>query len=429
MNFTIYILSSLIVFISLTGLIKPSLNRISNFLLLAYIIFISFFISPYLGQKTTYILLIGCIIIIAMTSKPVFYNITLSLFGYLTLVTINNAILGIVSPLLPQKVLALPINTIIFSILFLFLSLLITHGLRTFLLNKVKLLDLNIPDITFLLFFVEEIFCAGFFILNFSYNEKMQYPSYIVVTNAILFTCFFLLTVAISFVIIYYIKKDYASRQKLKEYEQLQNYIYELESLYSEMRIYRHDNINLLSSIYGYIDENDMPGLKSYFQNKILNEINKPAFSHIEIGKLSEIKILEIKGLLYAKLLHAFSKHLNVTVSIDCPVISTRMESTDLIKILGIFLDNAIEAAEFSMSKQLDISFSKTSDFTVLSVGNSCDLETIPLIQLSEPNYTTKGPGHGIGLATVKQLLQKYPDIHHHTQFKDHYFVQQLNNI
>lgn len=257
----------------------------------------------------------------------------------------------------------------------------------------------------------------------------MQYPSYIVVINAILFTCFFLLTVSISFVIIYYIKKDYASRQKLKEYEQLQNYIYELESLYSEMRIYRHDNINLLSSIYGYIDENDMPGLKSYFQNKILNEINKPAFSHIEIGKLSEIKILEIKGLLYAKLLHAFSKHLTITVSIDCPVISTRMESTDLIKILGIFLDNAIEAAEFSMSKQLDISFSKTSDFTVLSVGNSCDLETIPLIQLSEPNYTTKGPGHGIGLATVKQLLQKYPDIHQHTQFKDHYFVQQLNNI
>lgn len=288
---------------------------------------------------------------------------------------------------------------------------------------------LNIPDIAFLLLFAEELFCAGFFIFNFSYNEKMQYPHYIVITNAIIFTCFFLLTVIISFIIIHYIKKDYDSKQKMKEYENLQNYITELETLYSEMRIYRHDNINLLSSIYGYIDENNMPGLKCFYQKEILGELNKPTFSHIEIGKLSDIKILELKGLLYAKLLRAFSRKLNVTLSITGLITSTKMEISDLIKVVGIFLDNAIEAAEFSKMKQLDISLEKTANFFTLSVGNSCDLETIPLSQISEPSYSTKGSGHGIGLSTAEQLLQKYPDIYHHTHFKEHYFIQQLQNI
>lgn len=430
MEFIIIIISTLSLFFPLTNLLVTPLSSFKKVIIYITIVLIDFTAIPKLGQLTTFIT-IGCaLLIISLFAKPTFLNLSAALFGYLYAVTFNHLtiifsdlILHIGEDQIQSRYL-LP-----FSALFSILLYITTYYIGKFIRSKIDLHNLCIPDSAFLLLFTEELFCAGYFILNFSYNEKMKYPSYIVITNAVLFSCFFLLTVVISLVIIHYIKKDYASKQKLKEYEQLQNYILELETLYSEMRIYRHDNINLLSSIYGYIDENDMAGLKDYYENEILGEINKTVFSHIEIGKLSEIKILELKGLLYAKLLHAFSKHLTVSISIDSPITSTSMENIDLVKILGIFLDNAIEAAESSIARQLDISFSKTSDSTVLSIGNSCDLETIPLIRISDIGYSTKGSARGIGLSTAKQLLLKYPDVFHHTQFRDHYFTQRLENI
>ncbi|MBC8832103.1 ATPase, partial [Escherichia coli] len=65
-----------------------------------------------------------------------------------------------------------------------------------------------------------------------------------------------------------------------------------------EMRVFRHDYVNILSTLVGYIDNNDMPGLKYYFENNIV-PINKTIESNnYKISLLQNIHVIELKGLL-----------------------------------------------------------------------------------------------------------------------------------
>ena len=73
-----------------------------------------------------------------------------------------------------------------------------------------------------------------------------------------------------------------------------------------------------------------------------------------------------------------------------------------------------------------NIDFNPPNHEEILVVKNNCKETTIDKRKIFELGYSSKGKGRGIGLATVKGLLIKHPNINLETEFKNHFFTQTL---
>lgn len=51
-------------------------------------------------------------------------------------------------------------------------------------------------------------------------------------------------------------------------YNKLQEYTNQIENMYSSLRSFKHDYSNIMLSMSGYIETNDMEGLREYFEKK-----------------------------------------------------------------------------------------------------------------------------------------------------------------
>ena len=207
----------------------------------------------------------------------------------------------------------------------------------------------------------------------------------------------------------------------------LKNYSERLESLYGELRGFKHDYINILSTLSVYIKEQKYMELQEYFDETILPQGKNLIQEDIAIAGLSNMKIEEIKGLIYSKLLKALEENLNITLDLKDSITEMDINTSDLIRILGIFLDNAIEASKETEEKYLYLGLLQTEECTYIRVENSVNHHSPQMVeQIYQNGFSTKGKNRGIGLANVEKILLSYPRILHDTEQTDKKFVQQL---
>lgn len=88
---------------------------------------------------------------------------------------------------------------------------------------------------------------------------------------------------------------------KQKALQDLQDYTHNLETMYNGLRSFKHDYVNILLSVSGYIENGDMDELKQFFENKIFPTKNMIDQGDYKLNQLSGIGVLEIKSLLSAK--------------------------------------------------------------------------------------------------------------------------------
>ena len=93
---------------------------------------------------------------------------------------------------------------------------------------------------------------------------------------------------------------------KQKALMDLQDYTHNLEVMYNGLRSFKHDYINILLSMYGYMENGDMEELKKYFDNKIFPTKNLIDQGDYKLNQLSNIGVLKIKSLLSAKMIYAY---------------------------------------------------------------------------------------------------------------------------
>ena len=94
-----------------------------------------------------------------------------------------------------------------------------------------------------------------------------------------------------------------------------------------------------------YIASEDINGLKNYFTNEFMPKNQKLTSDTTKINSLINLKDIELKSLLSAKLLYALNLGINVEIEIIEEISHIQMDIIDLARIVGIFLDNAIESA------------------------------------------------------------------------------------
>ena len=104
------------------------------------------------------------------------------------------------------------------------------------------------------------------------------------------------------------------------------------------------------------------------------------------------------------------------------------LTQSEFARILGILLDNAIEAAEKSKEKLINISFRKDerNNRNLILIENSYANKDVDTEEIFNKGFTEKENHTGIGLWEVRKILSKNNNINLFTSKTDDLFKQQL---
>lgn len=210
--------------------------------------------------------------------------------------------------------------------------------------------------------------------------------------------------------------------QKDTQLNELSIYSHHVESLYEEIRSFRHDYINILTSLKLGIDNQDIEAIKTVYNGVLRDSANQFYDSKFDIAKLSNIKNDAIKSILSAKLLEAQNRGISISVEIEEPVSNFMIELLDFITVLSVLCDNAIKAT----SPRMTVVFINNDDSLVLIVENSIKSEKVDVSHIFDRGHSSKGENRGIGLYNVNSVLEKYPKSTITTRSANHLFSQTI---
>lgn len=235
---------------------------------------------------------------------------------------------------------------------------------------------------------------------------------------------FFVIAILLIYSIIeYWLDEKY----KNTEYSTLKKYVSEIEESSYELRRFKHDYMNILSTLGDYINNKDMDGLSEFFNNDLLPESKKAFNNDKRLYLLSHINIPPLKSLITNKIIQAINNNIDVLVEVSDDIDNIPVDTLDLCRILGIFLDNAREAAFTCPNKFIHFAAITTDSEIIFVIKNSCPEDTSPVYKLYEEGYSTKGKNRGLGLASIKNLIdEKYENILLNTSVKNCIFTQEI---
>ena len=213
---------------------------------------------------------------------------------------------------------------------------------------------------------------------------------------------------------------------KQKAMQDLQDYTRNLEAMYNSLRSFKHDYVNILLSLSGYIEDGDMDRLKDFFESKIFPTKNLITGEDYKLNQLSNISVLEIKSLLSAKMIYAHESGIDITIDIPDKVESFLIDTVDLARILGIFLDNAIEATLETEQPQIGLNIIQNKTGVSIIISNRFLDNGVMLHKLKQKDFSTKIGHQGIGLWNAQKIISSYDNVLLETTMKCDYFTQHI---
>lgn len=235
-------------------------------------------------------------------------------------------------------------------------------------------------------------------------------------TNSKFFTVMTLVYLQIATILIIFLsQKKLIKKQKL-EIENL-NYICDTT------RTFRHDFNNIMQAIGGYIQTNNIYDLKQYY-NRII-----PECFHINNLYRFHSKLM-VNTALYSIISDKYNiaerKNIKMSLNILLELNYLNLDTYTLTKILGILLDNAIEAASDCPKKIINLSFQEVNNKQVIVIENTYLNKGVSTKKIFEKNYSTKPENSGLGLWEVKKIIDKHENLNLETKVTPDFFMQQL---
>lgn len=263
-----------------------------------------------------------------------------------------------------------------------------------------------------------------FTMASFFDNLEITRREFILMVSSLVL--YFLFTISMILIVLHTTRKNYETQKKVEYLENLNEYTKNLEMVYNNLRSFRHDYINIMASLAAYIDEKKYEELGTYFYEHILPMQKNLTQKNGALNNLSNVNILELKSILYTKLLLAVNQDIEVNIDIPDQIDSIHIEPVDLTRMLGIYLDNAIEACLETEHPVINFHLGKMNQDIVFIISNSFIDKGLSVDQMLKKEVTTKGAGHGIGLYNVSEVLNRYNNIYQETLIKEGLFIQQV---
>lgn len=246
-------------------------------------------------------------------------------------------------------------------------------------------------------------------------------PLNIIIFSLITFFAYFFISI---FSLLKTAKLD-VTRQNL---EKVQDYNTTLKLLYDDIRTFRHDFGNIVQAIGGYIDTDNMNGLKGYYKQL---QVDIEDVKSLEILNPTTIDNPAVYSILTAKYHRATSLGITMKIHVSLKLETLNMKIYEFTRILGILLDNAIEACENCDNKiiNLEIRKDEKSPRQLLLIQNTYSDQSINLDRIREKGYTSKtndAKTHGLGLWEVDKILKRTKNLNLYTTKDFIFFTQQL---
>lgn len=211
------------------------------------------------------------------------------------------------------------------------------------------------------------------------------------------------------------------------ELAQLETYTSNIEFIYKDMKKLRHDYTNVLSSMSGYMSERDMDGLITYFEDHIMPFNNQMKDFDSQLAQLSHVKQSELKGLLALKVIKAQELNIHVHLDIEDHIDYLELDRMDLCRVIGILMDNAIEATLESKVAKIRIGLLTTKNKKMIIIENTCADHLPNIYTMFQEGYSTKGTDRGLGLSNMKSILDHYDHCRLDTKIEEGMFTQVIH--
>lgn len=244
--------------------------------------------------------------------------------------------------------------------------------------------------------------------------------------NLVFFGIYIVISLIAFFMYISSLRNKYEIKQKEIEENANQMYIEMMEKQFNDIKRFRHDYKNILSSLNSFFVEEDFIGLKEYYYSKILPASSIIEKNDVKLGSISNIKVREIKSLLASKLITAQEEKINVVLEVKEEINGINLDSIKLVRILGIFLDNAIEELKELDSGTLNVAVYADNLATHIIIQNDCRENLPKLHVMRQQGFSTKGDNRGEGLNIVKELLKSSDNVNLSTSIQNEKFTQKL---
>lgn len=261
--------------------------------------------------------------------------------------------------------------------------------------------------------------CIQSYLATF-YNDYL--PFYITLSSVFVLLVYF-------FISIYSLSRTNKLEITTESLEQEKLYNKTLTILYDNIRGFKHDFNNIVQAIGGYISTNNMEGLKDYYSDLVTDcrKSNNLAILNPEL--INNPAIYSILTSKYHK-----AEELGITMNFDIfmDLQTLNIKTYDLTRILGILLDNAIDACNKCDEKDIYITMRKDSKSNkqLIMVENTYANKTVDTDRIFEKGYTSKieddGKNHGLGLWEVREILKKNNNLNLFTTKSMRIFTQQL---
>ena len=312
------------------------------------------------------------------------------------------------------------------NILFLFLLFLITKRINIILNNVIKNI---IPSekYKYILYFCALCTLTTYYI--FLMYSIFKGSSYIHLLSVITGLIFILLCTYITVSVLKNIKLETNNKIESAKLEQQKKYILALEKNNNEIRKFKHDFNNIILGLDGYInnDDFDKEKLKKYFNSTIMNFNNNIELNDIVIAKLNSIKVSSLKSLITNKVLVAQNNTIDVDINIEGEITDFYTDEMQLSRILGILLDNAIEASlEVLDDKKIEMNIIQIDKTTDIQISNTFNNTGTPITDFNKEGFSTKGTNRGLGLSSAHEIANKL-NILLNTEIDGNTFIQNLS--
>ncbi len=248
-------------------------------------------------------------------------------------------------------------------------------------------------------------------------------PFYITVLSVFVLLIYF-------FISIYGLSRTSKLEDTIQSLEEERLYNKTLNILYDNIRGFKHDFGNIVQSIGGYISTNNMDGLKDYY-NDLMKDCRKS--NNLSILNPELLQNPAVYSLITSKYHKADDMGISMEIEVFSDLANVNMRTYELTRVLGILLDNAIEASnKCNDMKKINLTIRKELKLNrqLITISNTYTNKDVNPDKIFEKGYTSKndsdGKSHGLGLWEVRKVLNKNNNLNLFTTKSSEFFTQQL---
>lgn len=262
--------------------------------------------------------------------------------------------------------------------------------------HQLKKVMNNIKIRSFIIFIIFLMFLTN--IIATIIYSKLDFRLLIIFNITYTVFCFLLLNY------LYKTKDNYV--KVYDKYNTTLNSLKEYEYILDRYRISNHENKNELLTIRNMISKSDKKTI-SYIDKIVENKLKDNDRIMVEV---SIIPSGGLRGLIYSKLLTMKNQKIDYQLQISNSIKTVDLISLDdilildICKVVGVYLDNAIEEVTKLKKKYINICMYTDEKDLIIEITNNYK-GNIDLEKLTNTGYTSKGKGHGYGLSLVNEIV------------------------